>query len=209
MVTWSYLTNIQKSYQRGCLIKSILKEPPHIKCSICKDDGLCSNNIFSKNYDNDFSDYLDCILYLKKRKSLMKKLSRLLRVGIPILLMSIGLTNSPNNFRIEMLNERNYPMSRKGDVYRIKISDNHQTIFKMKAVTNSNKTERVTWSTNKSYRWSNGMVTDFYPLVNPTSYTKNGLGYSMVGFLGEMKNSEVVIYGHYQNQIDSIKVIIR
>ena len=50
------------------------------------------------------------------------------------------------------------------------------------------------------------MVTDFYPLVNPTSYTKNGLGYSMVErFLGEMKNSEVVIYGHYQNQIDSIR----
>ena len=146
---------------------------------------------------------------MMKRKSLMRKLLRLLKVGIPILLLGVGFSEPPNNFRIEMLNERNYPMSRKGDVYRIKISDNHQTIFKMKAVTNSNKTERVTWSTNKSYRWSNGMVTDFYPLVNPTSYTKNGLGYSMVGFLGEMKNSEVVIYGHYQNQIDSIKVIIR
>ena len=80
----------------------------------------------------------------------MRKLLRLLKVGIPILLLGVGFSEPPNNFRIEMLNERNYPMSRKGDVYRIKISDNHQTIFKMKAVTNSNKTERVTWSTNKS-----------------------------------------------------------
>ena len=45
--------------------------------------------------------------------------------------------------------------------------------------------------------------------VNKTSYTKNGLGYSIVGFLGEIKNSEVVIYGHYHNQVDSIRVIIQ
>ena len=59
--------------------------PPHRVCEICFDDGVCSNNIFSKNYDKDFSDYLDCMLYLKKRKGLMKKLINLLRVGIPTL----------------------------------------------------------------------------------------------------------------------------
>ena len=49
----------------------------------------------------------------------MRKLLRLLKVGIPILLLSVGLSEPPNNFRIEMLNGK-YPMSRKGDVYRIK-----------------------------------------------------------------------------------------
>ena len=43
--------------------------PPHRVCGICLDDGLCSNNIFSPKYDDDFSDYLDCINYLKSKKS--------------------------------------------------------------------------------------------------------------------------------------------
>jgi len=117
-------------------------------------------------------------------------------------------------FEVEMLNERNYPMEVDDDEYTITISPTHQTIFKMRASTRSNKTERITWTTNKSYSWSNGLATDYYPLVNPSSYTKdygNGFfeGFSMVGFLSEMKNSSVVIYGHYHNLTDSVIVHIQ
>jgi hypothetical protein len=79
----------------------------------------------------------------------------------------------------------------------------------MKATTNSSRTERITWTKNKSYRWSNGIVVDDYWLVNPASYTKGGVGYSMVGFMPEMKNSSVVIYGHYYSLTDSVVVHIK
>jgi len=108
-----------------------------------------------------------------------------------------------------MLNERNYPMViDTNGVYHITISDKKQSIFKMKGITGSNKTERITWSTKNKYSWSDGIRTDFYPVVNPSSYTKDGIGYSMAGFLPEMKGKMVVIYGTYNNQIDSVRVMV-
>ena len=118
-------------------------------------------------------------------------------------------TKEQHFFEIDMLNERDFPMEVDGDEYTITISSSHQTIFKMRASTRSNKTERITWTTNKSYRWSNGLATDDYPLVNPASYTKDGYGFSMIGFLSEMKNSSVRIYGHYNGLTDSIVVHIK
>ena len=50
---------------------------------------------------------------------------------------------------------------------------------------------------------------DYYPLVNPASYTKDGIGYSMVGFMPEMKGTSVIIYGHYHSITDSIIVNIK
>ena len=55
---------------------------------------------------------------------------------------------------------------------------------------------------------SDSIRTDFYPVVNPSSYTKSGIGYSMVGFMPEMKGKMVVIYGTYKNQIDSVRVMV-
>ena len=189
-------------------------ELPHIKCSICMDDGLCSNNIFSKNYDEGFSDYLDCMLYLRKRKCLMRKLLSLLNLYLPILFISFGLSTPPKDFNIKMINERGYEMKVRGDTYTIKISPSHQTIFKMVGYVPSTKMERITWSTNKKYWWGDGMGnTDTYPLVNKVSYSKlydgENLCYSMIGFMPEMKNSSVVIYGHYETLIDSIVVHIK
>jgi hypothetical protein len=100
-------------------------------------------------------------------------------------------------------------MSVEGSVYSITISSNYQSIFKMKGITGSSRTERITWTTNNNYRWSNGIVEDYYPLVNPASYTKDGIGYSMVGFLPEMKGTSVIIYGHYDSITDSIIVNIK
>ena len=42
-------------------------------CKICKDDGHCRNNINSKYYDVEMfgqTDYIDCCVYLKKKKRL-------------------------------------------------------------------------------------------------------------------------------------------
>jgi hypothetical protein len=79
----------------------------------------------------------------------------------------------------------------------------------MKGITKSNMTERITWTKNKSYDWSNGIVVDDYCLVNPTSITKDGVGYSMVGFMPEMIGSSVIIYGKYYNLVDSVIVHIK
>ena len=109
-----------------------------------------------------------------------------------------------------MLNERSYPMSidENGD-YHIQVSKTDQSIFKMKGTSYSNQTEKITWRTKDTYYWSDGMRTDVYPIVNPSSYTKDGVGYSMVGFLPEMKEKMVVIYGHYYDKVDSIRVFLK
>ena len=113
-------------------------------------------------------------------------------------------------FNIEMLNERNYPMKiDTNGVYHITISDKQQSIFKMKATTNSPSTERITWRTKEKHQWSDRIRTDFYPVVNPSSYTKDGVGYSMVGFLPEMKGKVVVIYGQYYDKVDSVRVFLK
>lgn len=54
-------------------MKSNFGTPPHHVCEICNDDGLCSNNIFSSKYDIDFSDYLDCMNYIKSKNKLKTK----------------------------------------------------------------------------------------------------------------------------------------
>ena len=130
------------------------------------------------------------------------------------LFISFGLSTPPKDFNIKMINERGYEMKVRGDVYTVKVSPSHQTIFKMVGFVPSNKMERITWSTNKKYWWGDGMGnTDTYPLVNKVSYSKlydgENLCYSLVGFLPEMRNSSVVIYGHYGDETDSIKVFIR
>ncbi len=78
----------------------------------------------------------------------------------------------------------------------------------MKGITGSNKTERITWKTKNKFYWSDSIRTDFYPVVNPASYTKDGVGYSMVGFMPEMKGKMVVIRGTYNNQTDSVRVMV-
>lgn len=113
------------------------------------------------------------------------------------------------SFSIEMLNERGYDMTKNGNEYIVDISSSHQSIFKMKGLTNSNNTERITWDSKEKYYWSNGLVTDEYWVVNPSSYTKDGIGYSMVGFLPKMENKVVVIYGYYYDMVDSVVVHLK
>ncbi len=114
-----------------------------------------------------------------------------------------------NTFYIELLNERDYPMFiNKSGEYNIKAGKSMR-ILKMKGVTNSSKIERIDWKTKNSFYWSDRLRTDNYPVVSPSSYTRNGVGYSMVGLLPEMKGTMVTIYGIYQNQVDSVNIFIQ
>ena len=125
------------------------------------------------------------------------------------LILLIGLAWGQNTFYIELLNERDYPMFiNKAGEYNIK-DGKSMRILKMKGVTNSSKIERIDWKTKNSFYWSDRLRTDNYPVVSPSSYTRNGVGYSMVGLLPEMKGTMVTIYGIYQNQVDSVNIFIQ
>jgi len=129
---------------------------------------------------------------------------------ILLLFQSLLFGQDTKSFSIEMLNERNYPMSiDTNGVYHITIDDKQQSIFKMKGTTVSNRTERITWKVKDKLYWSDKIRTDIYPVVNPSSYTKDSVGYSMVGFLPEMKGSSVIIYGHYYSLTDSVVIHIK
>ncbi len=141
-------------------------------------------------------------------------------IKLVIIFLILGCDNITSNdtdipykptrsFSIEMLNERGYEMTKDGKNYFVDISSSHQSIFKMKGMTNSRYTERITWDTKKDYYWGNGMVVDDYCVVNPSSYTKDGIGYSMVGFLPELENKVVVIYGYYYDMVDSVVVHLK
>ena len=125
------------------------------------------------------------------------------------LILLLGLAWGQNTFYIELLNERDYPMFiNKAGEYNIKTGKSMR-ILKMKGVTNSSKIERIDWKTKNSFYWSDRVRTDNYPVVSPSSYTRNGVGYSMVGLLPEMQGTMVTIYGIYQNQVDSVKIFIQ
>ena len=122
-----------------------------------------------------------------------------------ILLLIIGLAWG-QDFKVELLHEQNYPWEIKEDgTYAVKVGK-AQTILKMKATTNSPYTERITWKTKNKFYWGDGLRTDVYPVVNPASYTKDGVGYSMVGLMPEMKGKTITIYGHYYDKVDSVKI---
>ena len=125
------------------------------------------------------------------------------------LILLIGFAWSQNPFYIELLNERDYPMFiNKFGEYNI-TAGKSMRILKMKGFTNSSKIERINWKTKNAFYWSHRLRTENYPVIGPSSYTRDGVGYSLVGLLPEMKGTMVTIYGIYQNKIDSVKIFIQ
>ena len=125
------------------------------------------------------------------------------------LIVFLGFASGQNTFSIELLNERDYPMFiNKAGEYNIKAGKSMR-ILKMKGVTNSSKIERINWETKNSFYWSDRLRTDNYPVVSPSCYTRDGVGYSTIGLLPEMKGTMVTVYGFYQNQVDSVKIFIQ
>ena len=128
---------------------------------------------------------------------------------IPLILL-IVLSNAQDDiFHIELTNERNYPVfiNATGD-YNIKAGKT-QRVFKVNGITNNSKIERIEWRTKNAFSWNDGTRSENFPVVNSLTYTKKGVGTSMVGLLPEMKGSTVSIYGLYKGQIDSVKIHIQ
>ena len=126
------------------------------------------------------------------------------------LILLIVLSNAQDDiFYIELTNERNYPffINATGD-YNIKAGKT-QRVFKVNGITNNSKIERIEWRTKNAFSWNDGTKSEDFPVVNSLTYTKNGVGTSMVGLLPEMKGSTVSIYGLYKGQIDSVKIHIQ
>ena len=126
------------------------------------------------------------------------------------LILLIVLSNAQDDiFHIELTNERNYPVfiNATGD-YNIKAGKT-QRVFKVNGITNNSKIERIEWRTKNAFSWNDGTRSENFPVVNSLTYTKKGVGTSMVGLLPEMKGSTVSIYGFYKGQIDSVKIHIQ
>ena len=98
-----------------------------------------------------------------------------------------------------------YGIYKDSDGYHLDISDKQQTIIRLEGIIDQKEGyHRVAWKTDKTYLWSNGMVTDEFKVVNPASYSKNGKVYTMFGPLPEMKGSSVLITATYGPYTDSI-----
>ena len=111
-------------------------------------------------------------------------------------------------FKIELINERNYPIytNESGEINVN--SRNTQLYFKVKGFTAATKTERIDWKTKNEFRWNDGTKTKDYPVINSHTYTVNGVGESSIGLPPAMKGTTVVIYGHYLDQVDSLRIIV-
>ena len=111
-------------------------------------------------------------------------------------------------FKIELINERNYPIytNESGEINVN--SRNTQLYFKVKGFTAATKTERIDWKTKNEFRWNDGTKTKDYPVINSHTYTVNGVGESNFGLPPAMKGTTVVIYGHYLDQVDSLRIIV-
>ena len=128
---------------------------------------------------------------------------------MPLFLLIVFSNAQDNSFHIELTNERDYPVfiNETGD-YNIKAGKT-QRVFKVNGITNNSKVERIDWKTKNAFSWNDGTRSEDFPVVNSLTYTKKGVGTSMVGLLPEMKGSTVSIYGLYKGQIDSVKIHIQ
>ena len=128
---------------------------------------------------------------------------------VPLILLIVFSNAQDHTFHIELINERDYPVfiNEAGD-YNIKAGKT-QRVLKVNGITNNSKTERIDWKTENAFTWNDGTRSEDFPVVNSFSYTKKGVGTSMVGLLPEMKGSTVFIYGFYDGQIDSVKIHVQ
>ena len=128
---------------------------------------------------------------------------------MPLIMLIVFSNAQDHTFHIELINERDYPVfiNETGD-YNIKAGKT-QRVLKVNGITNNSKMERIDWKTKNAFSWNDGTKSKDFPVVNSSTYTKNGVGSSFVGLLPEMKGSAVIIYGFYQEQSDSVKIYIQ
>ena len=128
---------------------------------------------------------------------------------IPLILLIVFSNAQDNSFHIELTNDRDYPVfiNATGD-YNIKAGKT-QRVLTVNGFTNKSKIERIDWKTRNAFSWNDGTRSEDYPVICSSTYTKNGIGSSMIGLLPEMKGTTVTIYGFYYDQVDSVKIHIQ
>tara|TARA_Y100001938_G_C7963552_1_gene365584 strand:- start:197 stop:658 length:462 start_codon:yes stop_codon:yes gene_type:complete len=102
-----------------------------------------------------------------------------------------------------------------GNYYHMLFLDGYiQTFTTLTAKTGSKyKIQELSWNTDRQYNiefWNTDNYTD---LVNPTSYTDDGFGYTVFGPWEDFVNDTITVYCNYMDEygltyIDSLKIII-
>ena len=115
-----------------------------------------------------------------------------------------------NSFNIELVNERNYPMAIDDNgIYSIIIDDKQKSIFSLKGITESDKRDNITWTTKDEFYWSDSLKKELSIIVESSTFTIDGIGYSTLELLPKMKGMMVVIYGLYYDKVDSVRIFVK
>ena len=103
-----------------------------------------------------------------------------------------------------------YNLKKVGDkTYELVLNDIKQTLVRLTGEVESNEHERVVWSTEKTFKWGNGIVSDEFKVVNPYTYSNNGVVNTMFGPLPEMKGRTVKITAKYKEFTDTIFIKLK
>jgi len=93
--------------------------------------------------------------------------------------------------------------------YELVLSDIKQTLVRLTGEVESDEHERVVWSTEKKFKWSNGITSDDFKVVNPYTYSNNGVVNTMFGPLPEMKGKTIKITAKYKEFKDTIFIKLK
>ena len=94
-------------------------------------------------------------------------------------------------------------------IYSIIIDDKQQSIFSLKGITGSDKRDNITWITKDEFYWSDSIKKELSTIVDSSTFTSDGVGYSTLELLPKMKGMMVVIYGLYYDKVDSVRIFVK
>ena len=95
------------------------------------------------------------------------------------------------------------------NTYVLKLNNSRQTLVRLTGTISDGGYQRVVWKTDKKYWWSNGFAKDEFKVVNPATYSNNGVVNTMFGPLPEMKGKTVAITASYGRHKDKIYIKLR
>ena len=95
------------------------------------------------------------------------------------------------------------------NTYVLKLNNSRQTLVRLTGKVEDGGYQKVMWKTDKKYWWSNGFAKDEFKVVNPATYSNNGVVNTMFGPLPEMKGKAVAITASYGRHKDKIYIKLR
>tara|TARA_Y100000592_G_scaffold4537_1_gene6535 strand:- start:2018 stop:2407 length:390 start_codon:yes stop_codon:yes gene_type:complete len=95
------------------------------------------------------------------------------------------------------------------NTYVLKLNNSRQTLVRLTGKVEDGGYQKVMWKTDKKYWWSNGFAKDEFKVVNPATYSNNGVVNTMFGPLPEMKGKTVAITASYGRHKDKIYIKLR